>query len=62
MRAKVSVWARGLAAVAAVGAAVVLLGAGTASASAAHNVRAVHVTADSGTAGVMVAAGEGTWT
>jgi hypothetical protein len=43
MRAKVSNWARGLAAVAAVGIAVVLLGAGTTSVSASHAPRAVHV-------------------
>jgi hypothetical protein len=45
MRAKVSFWARGLAAVAAVGVAVVLLGAGTASASASRSSHAVHIAA-----------------
>jgi hypothetical protein len=46
MRAKVSVWARGFAALAAVGVgAVLILGAGAASASASHGVSAVHVTA-----------------
>jgi hypothetical protein len=59
MRAKVSTWARGLAAVVAVGAAVVLLGAGTASASAARAPQGAHVAAGVTTA--VVAADEAGW-
>jgi hypothetical protein len=45
MRSKVSVWARGLAAVAAVGTAVVILSAGTATVNASHGTRVAHVVA-----------------
>jgi hypothetical protein len=59
MRAKVGNWARGFAALAAAGAAVVLLGAGAANASASSSVHAVHVSA--GQVSVAAQADEGTW-
>jgi hypothetical protein len=58
MRAKVSIWARGLAAVAAAGAAIVFLGAGTASTSASRSVPAAHVAVGQTAA---VSAEETTW-
>jgi len=45
MRAKISAWARGLAVVAAAGAAIVFLGAGTAGAQASHPVSHTAATA-----------------
>ena len=62
MRAKVSVWARGFAALAAAGVAVVFLGAGAASANATRDVHAVHVAVGQATSSAAAAPDETTWT